>query len=506
MTDARSLVDVRSSCADLAADVPVPPLEWWESAAPKEPSRSRLRRLRDGVAGILEECSPRGDGVQFRDQVWGRWYPVTACGKVPSAHVRSLLLTQRASGRIDASGILRCGSVWHCPECMQRIAFQRGKEIREAVEAARAAGLAIFMVSRTVPHTIDDPCALVLERLNGSLAELAREWTNRQVLESSGFVGRVRVKECTYGIASGWHWHSHDYEFFRLPPGMTDGTAEGDQDAARMINAAVDVPWRKSVYKASGGLVTSSVAGVDVRPVWSNSDYPIKMPAAAIARGDKARWAEAELSATHMKLGRANSRAVLELIESGIKDQLDADLVREFCAASWGHRQIEWTRNRKAKGVLVPGIRELLGLRRDVEDKEAAVTDPDMVFVDELVPDGDQSEMPVHVVEIDASDAWRARASTVRDHRRSIDLAVRDAEMADMAIPDALASRGWEVEMTSAGGYRTELVEIDGVWQENHTFDPKRWKASWPLKGGMDTTTDSAMINTSEVEQASDTK
>lgn len=483
-----ALVDVRGSCVKpprLPKAEPVLDAWGFEIKPAKEASRARLRRLRSTAAQCLHGQSPV---EAHADQVRGKFYSVTACGKVPSCQFPSMILTQKVSGRVDAMGILRCGSVWTCPECIQRVAVQRGRDVMAMIEAMRGEGHFLTMNTYTLPHDATTTCAQAFENIKGAIAAFGRDQTPRRIMKAAGFVGRARVVEVTWSPSSGWHVHIHEVAVWAGLGGMSDESSEGDRLTAETLAASLKASWNRASIAITGRQAHSTF-GLDMRPVWSANDYVAKMPEKAVAKieSGKKRWgADAELSAMQMKDGKGDSMSYLNLLDAAdLGSRQAVMLVREYAAASFGRRQFEWTRTRSTKEGILPGLRQLAGLDAERDDEEVAAAEPDWVFEDEIVG-GDQSHLPLHRVEIPASDAWRARAT---GGRHSIDRAVRAVECHestdDEPMPNlahALARQGWTVEKTRNAHTRTESVfdERKGEWQERHTFEPNLYTATWP--------------------------
>ena len=122
------------------------------------------------------------------------------------------------SGRCYYSGLMACGSVWVCPVCASKIQQVRSAELRVAIDAAAAQGLAVAMLTLTVPHTRHDDLGELLEGFTGALGALlrGRKWT-KELRPRYGIAGYVRALEVTWGEASGWHPHAHILLF--LDPG-----------------------------------------------------------------------------------------------------------------------------------------------------------------------------------------------------------------------------------------------------------------------------------------------
>ena len=58
-------------------------------------------------------------------------------------------LRKNAEGKVRIRGVEQCGDVWACPVCAPRIQYQRGQEIKQAVDKAYAEGLKVYMLHET---------------------------------------------------------------------------------------------------------------------------------------------------------------------------------------------------------------------------------------------------------------------------------------------------------------------------------------------------------------------
>src|SRR5690606_10880838 len=188
----------------------------------------------------------------------------------------------------------------------------------------------------------------------------------------------------------------------------------GVEESAQIDNAlALNIKnnlwkrWQTCVVKA-GGETPNYTHGLDVRPVWSATDYIQKMPEAAAkkeAEGKKRWGAEAELTKAYMKEGRKNSRTVWEILDDARTNERDAELFAEYAEATFGRSQIEWSKGGR-------DLRKLFLQTDEVRDEELVYEDPDWVFEDELEDEIDQGDenLVIERITIDKSDSWRAHA------------------------------------------------------------------------------------------------
>lgn len=107
---------------------------------------------------------------------------------------------------VGLAGLVRCGSVWACRGCAQRIAAKRAAKLGELFEAVRNAGGGLTFITLTARHR--QPLALLWDGVQGGYDFLlrSRAWSGDKV--TFGVQGQVRAVEITYGDA-GWHPHLH---------------------------------------------------------------------------------------------------------------------------------------------------------------------------------------------------------------------------------------------------------------------------------------------------------
>src|SRR5690606_30887870 len=272
------------------------------------------------------------------------------------------------------------------------------------------------------------------------------------LLAKLGYVGQVKSIEVTRGWTSGWHFHAH--AVFVFDGDGTKTTAKEDFARSLELKKALYPLWKGAAHVA-GARTPSFRHGLDVRAVWSGTDYLQKMPEQAVAKADagKQRWgADAELSKAYMKEGRKNSRTAWELLDTAETNPADAELFAEYAAATWGRSQIEWSKGKR-------DLRKIfLADAEEIDDERLVYEDPDWVFADEVdeLPDLGEANLVVERVTIASSDAWRARHYNFG----SIDRACSALEDGDaLSIVEVLRAEGWVIEKQADMGWAREVVE-----------------------------------------------
>ena len=111
---------------------------------------------------------------------------------------------QRSGDVSRLGGVIACGSVWLCPVCSQRIAFERCEMIKQASKS----GFNMFLITATLQHKKSDTLQVLLSALKEALRKLkqGRWWLDFK--ERFGVEAYVSSYEITYSF-NGWHPHSH---------------------------------------------------------------------------------------------------------------------------------------------------------------------------------------------------------------------------------------------------------------------------------------------------------
>lgn len=244
--------------------------------------------------------------------------------------------------RASYRGIVVCGNGWVCPCCAAKITEQRRKELRRGVKRWRDRGGAVVLQTFTFSHGPADDLREQWQQLSRALQVLARGKVFKEWRRVSGFKGRIRSREITFGI-NGWHPHSHALELCETcPPELVD---EWRPLLAR--------EWQRCC--AVVGLSSSLDHGFDMQ-ITTVDDYI-------------AKWGlDAELTKWHVKSkGHAAELEGLngyspfdllrvfadELIVTDPRLRLTPDraaqLFADYAEAVKGSAQLHWTRGLKAE-------------------------------------------------------------------------------------------------------------------------------------------------------------
>ncbi|VXC96284.1 hypothetical protein SPHINGOT1_260296 [Sphingomonas sp. T1] len=424
---------------------------------PEEPRR-RLNRRRTAAGLLLRWKSPvdtfTGSAPDDRHVLdarnRGKWFPVSACGIVPWGP--GMALEHRLTGRVERLGIFKCGSIWTCPCCAQHVAVARSKQVKTIIETARQQGFRVAMVTYTAPHDKCVPLRVSIARARDAMTRFTVHGTLRERRKGLGYVGHLVAMEITLALDedrhdNGWHVHFHAIEIYEGA-----GVTSRQDDAAWALKVKCEVfeTWKRCVLASGSPRPPSFKYGLDVKVVWTATDYPVKSPEAAEAKqkAGKKRWgAENEMTKGYLKerSAEAKSRMPFQLLDTG--ERRDEELFLEYAKATFGRRQLEWSRGAR-------DIRRLFGAVDHRTDEQLVVSDPEWVFDDEpIVLDEDgkvvepalPADFVIERVDIAADDAWRAR----RYSRGSLDRAIRDVEDAELSLSEALRQQGWVLTTVS---------------------------------------------------------
>lgn len=260
-------------------------------------------------------------------------------------------VVKRQSGSVAYRGVTTCGSVWHCPVCANKIAERRREELQNGIDAHRIKGGRVYMLTQTIPHTVDMPLRDTLSALSTALRAFtaSRQW--RTVREVIQFKGSVRALEVTHG-ENGWHPHAHVLVF-----------ADGDQEAVLAALETLRDYWAKAVRKAGLGQINQhgfKVGGAD-----HAAEYVSKFGDTEKA-ADGGTWdVSREMTRQHAKLARRKGRTPFALLHDSMNGDAQAGaLFVEYAHEFKGKRQLYYS----------PGLKDYLGLD-DLEDADIAAED-----------------------------------------------------------------------------------------------------------------------------------
>lgn len=223
------------------------------------------------------------------------------------------------------SGLLVCGSVWHCPVCAAKISERRKIEIKTAFELHKQNGGNIAMLTLTFSHTRFDNLKYMLERFKKVTNKFFSGKMYDKVRKRIKLLGRIRVMEVTYGN-NGWHPHLHIgllyYEQVNLK--------ELELELFKLYEKACSNFGLKIIYPF----------GLKLQSAEDAEEYFSKFGTWSI---------EQELSKSHIKRGKKDSLTPFDflrnyLIEENVRY---LTLFKDYAFNFKGKRQIQWSQGLK---------------------------------------------------------------------------------------------------------------------------------------------------------------
>lgn len=253
-------------------------------------------------------------------------------------------------------GLQHCGSVWSCPVCSSKITEERRRELDRGIQAHRATGGEVLLITYTLPHKRHHSLARVLAALLDARRALLGGKAAQRFESRYRVVGRVRALEVTHG-ENGWHPHIHELLFVE---------AGCDRQA---LEQELRARWGAKVETQELGSINKH--GLDVRfSDLSVADYVAKF-------GRERSWTEShELTKCAAKSGKTGNRGPMGLLKDYFAgDRAAGATWREYVLHFKGQKQLVWSK----------GLRQRLGLGREKTDAElAAEVREDGRFMDEL--------------------------------------------------------------------------------------------------------------------------
>lgn len=251
-------------------------------------------------------------------------------------------------------GLQTCGSVWRCPVCSVKIAERRRVEILQAMEAHKAAGGCVNLLTLTCPHQVKDNLA---ELLANQAKALNRFWNDRQVkaiLAEMGTIGQIRALEVTHGRLSpqnnGWHPHYHILMF------QGSGVDLGRFDQSQMTDWQVRLYLQWSKACKGSGLGEPSYA------------HGLKLDDGTHAAKYVSKWGlEDEMTKGHTKKA-THGETPFDFLRAIVQDKDDKQasaLFVEFAKTFEGKRQLHWSK----------GLKKLYQVADKTDEALAAETD-----------------------------------------------------------------------------------------------------------------------------------
>jgi hypothetical protein len=245
------------------------------------------------------------------------------CGRNLAPSTSQVCIKQSDSSGPFYEGLYRCGQVWLCPDCSERIMHVRSAEISKAEHEWKSQGGRVWMLTLTLPHQQNERLEVVLARLSKARQKMCnlRIWKRL----SHEFAGNIRSLEITYGN-NGWHPHFHVLLFLK------EGTV--------VEPAEIESVWRIALYNT--GITGDLEKSANVLTTGSFANYVCGSKSDTYsAATDKTPFG---LLSSHNKL--QNKRALMLFVE--------------YSEAIKGKRKLLWS----------AGLRKLLKIDDEKTDEE----------------------------------------------------------------------------------------------------------------------------------------
>lgn len=267
------------------------------------------------------------------------------CGNVPYVGDEIDIRYSPGQGTAHYGNVVRCGSVWLCPDCSAKISAIRCEEMKTAISnwVGMELGNAVYMLTLTHSHCRQDALSDLMENQSEALERFWRTGSVRRLLKSIGYVGRVSSFEITFGQGTGWHPHRHILLFCKK------------QDDIDGLGCKLRAYWTQALEK------------FDLK----GNSYSLNLQGGSYADQYVTKLA-LEVSLSNLKRSRDGSErftpfALLNLIKENLLEVpvWAVKAFREYALATRGKHQFSWSKK----------LKELLGLV-EVSDEELAEAEP----------------------------------------------------------------------------------------------------------------------------------
>ncbi len=271
---------------------------------------------------------------------------VSSCLRRPIPGVAGVsVLYSREHNCAHLGGLLVCGLVWLCSVCGAKISERRRLELSVGVAAWSGS---LSLVTLTLQHKKTDALSALLPVLLGSSRALRSGAGWQAIRARCGFVGAVTALEVTDG-ANGYHPHLHLLCFHDRP-------SRGSGDVLGRFEQDIRDRWMACLPRLGG---FASRVAIDVRSASGEvASYIAKF-------GRDPKWTVAhELAKASSKNARGSGRSLLELLRDYVLfgDTEAGERWRGAVLALKGCNQLRFS----------PGLRGLLGLKKEKTDVELA--------------------------------------------------------------------------------------------------------------------------------------
>lgn len=334
---------------------------------------------------------------RFRLQaVVRRFFPssrTSACMrmKVPDAVVG--LHRHRDTGRAFYSGLAVCGSVWICPVCAAKISERRRVELAAGIEAAKAKGWQVHLLTLTVPHGLGDDLPDMLARMTKAWRRMTDNRDGKAVRAAVGLQGTVRAWEVTDG-RNGFHPHYHALLFL-------DSSLTPEQ-----VQAMYSPLWRR--HCVAVGLPEPS------------EEHGCRVDGGERAAQYVGKWGlDYEVTKGHIKRAtKPGGMSPFDMLRAWAdsRDQRAVERFRLFADAFHGKRQLYWSN----------GLRDALGLDQEATDEELAQASTERASLLAEIEDDEWFALRRFGLDLDLLDLAENHPERVRPFLDGVRVMIRD--------------------------------------------------------------------------------
>jgi len=246
----------------------------------------------------------------------------------------------RPDGRTSITGLRRCGSVWECSECGQRIGLRRRHELERLAERHRATGGEVYHLTLTARHASGHDLRAMREHMAKAWAACISGEPWRRLAAKIGFSGFVRALDVTIG-AHGWHPHLHVLVLTGKPLRPRELAA---------LRRRMRERWSRAIVRLSksGSTLTAPSRQHGVRLV--RAMVPAYLAEASIT------WSD-ELASATMKKARNGNRTPWQVLHQLTRGKYATRAERNADESRWkawatdmrGAKQLSWSKGLKKK-------------------------------------------------------------------------------------------------------------------------------------------------------------
>jgi hypothetical protein len=276
------------------------------------------------------------------------------CLRLRSAHNDIQVWKSTEHKTTHYKGLQTCGSVWRCPVCSSKIAERRRLEIIQAMDAHKAVGGCVNLLTLTCPHQVKDNLADLLKKQAKALNRFWNDRLVKAIMVEMGTIGQIRALETTHGRLSvqnnGWHPHYHILMF----QGIGVDLARFDQAQMTDWQVRFYLQWAKACK--GSGLGEPSYA------------HGLKLDDGTYAAKYISKWGlEDEMTKGHTKkaLHGETPFDLLRAIQVDPDDKQAAALFIEFAKTFEGKRQLHWSKGLKKRYLVAEKTDEALAAETD---------------------------------------------------------------------------------------------------------------------------------------------